>query len=173
VLGGKEETVKRFQWGRVVGKVLRFVAFPLVLRAEKKAREGLVSRGPDEEFEREIRSGFAALFNQYSARIVANDWYPINGRSSIVVIAVRSLRLRATLDRGYVAVDVAPLHSPTDWHLAEKILSVVVGSPFGYLSLSELGETLSRSLAAVESALAQTNYARTIAQLDSTLPRPD
>jgi hypothetical protein len=165
--------LKRFQWARAIGKVLRFAAFPLALRAEKKAHERLVSRGPDEEFEREIRDGFAALFSLYSARVVANDWYPINGRSSIVVVEVRNLRLRATLDRGYVAVDAAPLHSPTDWHLVEKILGVVLGSPFGYVSLSELAETLSRNLAAVESALAQNNYARTIAQLESTPPQPD
>jgi hypothetical protein len=151
----------------MIGKTLRFVAFPLVLWEEKKARERRVSKGPDKEFEREIRSGFSALFEQHGARVVANDWYPINGRSAIVVIEVKSLRLRTTLDRGCVAVDIAPAHSPSDWHLIEKVLSVVFGSSYGYVSLSELGETLSKNLGEIESALAQNNYARIIARISS------
>lgn len=160
--------MKRFQWGRVIGEVMRFVVFPLVWRTKAKAREQLVSKGPDEEFECEIRNSFATLFNQYGAQVVANDWYPVNGRSSILVVEVRSLRLRATLDRGYVSVDVAPYHLPSDWHLIEKILSVAFGAPYGYVSLSELGETLSKSLPEIESALTQDNYTQTMTIVDRT-----
>jgi hypothetical protein len=167
-----KNVVKRTHWGQVLGKALRFLAFPLVLRAEKKAREGLVSRGPNEEFEREIRSGFAPLFEQHGARIVANDWYPINGRSTILIVEVQSIRLRATTDRGCVAVDIAPSHSPTDWHLVEKILTVIFGFPYGYVSLSELGKTLSERLGEIEAALTRNDYARTIATLDSSLAGP-
>jgi len=142
---------------RGIAKTVRFLT-----PKSKDNRAKFLPVGSDPELEQQVRQEFDNLFRNFGAQINSN------GRSRIMDFAtvtfdVGNLRVRASRDRGFVNVSVAPIHAVREWHSLGVALQALqenggIAQSTPSSILRGAGRLLDRDLVKLSEAFSEAKY---------------
>jgi hypothetical protein len=154
----------------VLGEIAKAIRF--LTPKSKDSRAKFLPVGSDSELEQQVRQEFGSLFGNFGARINSNGRVGMMDFAT-VTFDVGNLRVRATRDRGYVTVSIAPIHATREWHdLGVALQAIQENESMGQVTPSSIlrgaGRLLEVELPKLTDAFSETKYPATRKRIRET-----